>query len=53
MRRTREEAEMTRRRVIEAALKLFKTTTGRRSVIAFHGAYHGMTAGAMGLQFFW
>lgn len=35
---------------VEAALKLFKTATGRRSVIAFHGAYHGMTAGAMGLM---
>ncbi|WP_394843536.1 diaminobutyrate--2-oxoglutarate transaminase family protein [Pendulispora brunnea] len=34
---------------IEAALKLFKTATGRRSVIAFHGAYHGMTAGALAL----
>jgi len=35
---------------VEAALKLFKTATGRRSVIAFHGAYHGMTSGAMGLM---
>lgn len=34
---------------VEAAIKLFKTATGRRSVIAFHGAYHGMTAGALSL----
>jgi diaminobutyrate-2-oxoglutarate transaminase len=35
---------------VEAALKLFKTATGRRSVIAFHGAYHGMTMGALSLM---
>lgn len=35
---------------VEAALKLFKTVTGRRSVVAFHGAYHGMTAGALALM---
>ncbi|AMP15008.1 2,4-diaminobutyrate 4-transaminase family protein [Collimonas pratensis] len=34
---------------VEAALKLFKTATGRRTVLAFHGAYHGMTAGALAL----
>lgn len=34
---------------IEAAIKLFKTATGRRSVLAFHGGYHGMTAGALAL----
>jgi diaminobutyrate-2-oxoglutarate transaminase len=34
---------------VEAALKLVKTATGRRSVIAFHGAYHGMTHGALSL----
>lgn len=34
---------------IEAALKLVKTATRRRSVLAFHGAYHGMTHGALGL----
>ncbi|MEU2428483.1 MULTISPECIES: diaminobutyrate--2-oxoglutarate transaminase family protein [unclassified Streptomyces] len=33
----------------EAAVKLFKTATGRRTVLAFHGAYHGMTAGALAL----
>lgn len=33
----------------EAAVKLFKTATGRRTVISFHGGYHGMTAGALGL----
>lgn len=33
----------------EAALKLFKTATGRSTVLAFHGAYHGMTAGALAM----
>ena len=33
----------------EAAIKLFKTATNRSSVIAFHGAYHGMTNGAISL----
>ncbi|MEH1098502.1 diaminobutyrate--2-oxoglutarate transaminase family protein [Micromonospora sp. CPCC 205561] len=33
----------------EAAVKLFKTATGRRTVLAFHGAYHGMTAGSLSL----
>lgn len=35
---------------VEAAIKLFKTSTGRRSVMAFHGAYHGMTLGALSLM---
>ncbi|MCC8397339.1 diaminobutyrate--2-oxoglutarate transaminase family protein [Paraburkholderia sp. MMS20-SJTR3] len=35
---------------VEAVIKLFKTATGRRSVLAFHGAYHGMTMGAMSLM---
>nr|WP_176705349.1 diaminobutyrate--2-oxoglutarate transaminase family protein [Halobacterium sp. GN101] len=35
---------------IEAALKLTKTATGNRSVLAFHGGYHGMTAGALSLM---
>ncbi|SFK58137.1 diaminobutyrate--2-oxoglutarate transaminase [Methylocapsa palsarum] len=34
---------------IEAALKLVKTATGRRGVLCFHGSYHGMTSGALGL----
>ncbi|WP_216899312.1 diaminobutyrate--2-oxoglutarate transaminase family protein [Nocardia alni] len=34
----------------EAAVKLFKTATGRRTVLAFHGGYHGMTAGALALM---
>lgn len=34
---------------IEAAIKLCKTATGRRSILAFRGAYHGMTHGALGL----
>lgn len=35
---------------IEAALKLVKTATGRGTVLAFHGAYHGMTQGALALM---
>ncbi|WP_086932867.1 diaminobutyrate--2-oxoglutarate transaminase [Agarilytica rhodophyticola] len=33
----------------EAAIKLAKTATGRRSVLAFSGGYHGMTHGALSL----
>ena len=33
----------------DAAIKLCKTATGRRSVIAFGGGYHGMGHGAMAL----
>ncbi|MEV6651560.1 diaminobutyrate--2-oxoglutarate transaminase family protein [Streptomyces sp. NPDC051219] len=32
---------------VEAALKLVRTATGRRGILAFTGAYHGMTAGAL------
>ncbi|MFH9659041.1 diaminobutyrate--2-oxoglutarate transaminase family protein [Streptomyces sp. NPDC017248] len=32
---------------VEAALKLVRTATGRSGVLAFTGAYHGMTAGAL------
>ncbi|MDQ1007906.1 diaminobutyrate-2-oxoglutarate transaminase [Streptomyces sp. V4I23] len=32
---------------VEAALKLVRTATGRNGVLAFTGAYHGMTAGAL------
>ncbi|MFE4174444.1 diaminobutyrate--2-oxoglutarate transaminase [Streptomyces sp. NPDC056909] len=32
---------------VEAALKLTQTATGRTGVLAFTGAYHGMTAGAL------
>jgi diaminobutyrate-2-oxoglutarate transaminase len=32
---------------VEAALKLARTATGRGNVLAFTGAYHGMTAGAL------
>ncbi|WP_407315347.1 diaminobutyrate--2-oxoglutarate transaminase family protein [Pseudomonas sp. nanlin1] len=35
---------------VEAALKLCKIATGRNSVIAFHGAYHGMTLGSLSLM---
>jgi diaminobutyrate-2-oxoglutarate transaminase len=35
---------------VEAALKLVKTATGRGTVLAFHGAYHGMTQGALNLM---
>ncbi|MFI6443958.1 diaminobutyrate--2-oxoglutarate transaminase family protein [Kitasatospora sp. NPDC050543] len=34
---------------VEAALKLMQTATGRRGALAFTGAYHGMTAGALGV----
>ena len=34
---------------VDAVIKLFKTVTGRRSVIAFSGAYHGMGHGALAL----
>ena len=34
---------------IEAALKLVKTATGRRGILCFHGAYHGMTHAALGV----
>lgn len=32
---------------VEAAIKLAQTATGRSGLLAFTGAYHGMTAGAM------
>ncbi|NUR00771.1 MAG: diaminobutyrate--2-oxoglutarate transaminase [Streptomyces sp.] len=32
---------------VEAALKLTRIATGRRGLLAFSGAYHGMTAGAL------
>lgn len=35
---------------VEAALKLVKTATDRGTVLAFHGAYHGMTQGALSLM---
>ncbi|RZK12092.1 MAG: aminotransferase class III-fold pyridoxal phosphate-dependent enzyme, partial [Flavobacterium sp.] len=35
---------------IEAAIKLVKTATGRRSMMAFHGGYHGMTNGALAMM---
>ena len=35
---------------VEAALKLCKTATGRSEVVAFHGAYHGGSAGAMAVS---
>lgn len=35
---------------VEAALKLTKTATGNRSILAFRGGYHGMTHGALGLM---
>ncbi|MFI6703855.1 diaminobutyrate--2-oxoglutarate transaminase family protein [Streptomyces sp. NPDC050509] len=34
---------------VEAALKLTQTATGRGGLLAFTGAYHGMTAGALGV----
>lgn len=35
---------------VEAALKLVKTATDRATMLAFHGAYHGMTEGALNLM---
>lgn len=35
---------------VEAALKLVKTATGRRSILAFRGGYHGQTHGALALM---
>jgi diaminobutyrate-2-oxoglutarate transaminase len=35
---------------VEAALKLVKTATGRRSILAFQGGYHGQTHGALALM---
>jgi diaminobutyrate-2-oxoglutarate transaminase len=35
---------------VEAALKLVKTATGRRSLLAFQGGYHGQTHGALALM---
>lgn len=35
---------------VEAALKLVKTATGRSSILAFHGAYHGMSQGSLALM---
>jgi len=34
---------------VEAAMKLFKIYSGRSTIITFHGAYHGMTNGALSL----
>lgn len=34
---------------VEAAVKLVKTATGRRTMMSFHGGYHGMTSGALSL----
>ncbi|MFA6336026.1 MAG: aminotransferase class III-fold pyridoxal phosphate-dependent enzyme, partial [Bacteroidales bacterium] len=34
---------------VDAAIKLCKTATGRSSVVAFNGAYHGMGHGALSL----
>lgn len=35
---------------VEAAIKLAKQTTGRNTMAAFHGAYHGMTNGSMAMM---
>ena len=35
---------------IEAALKLAKTASGRKSILAFAGGYHGMTHGSLSLM---
>lgn len=33
---------------VEAALKLARYATQRQTIVAFHGAYHGMTGGVLG-----
>ncbi len=35
---------------VEAALKLVKTATGRRSILSFHGGYHGSTHGSLSVS---
>ncbi|RZL03446.1 MAG: aminotransferase class III-fold pyridoxal phosphate-dependent enzyme [Rubrivivax sp.] len=35
---------------IEASLKLVKVATGRQTILSFHGGYHGMSQGALGLM---
>jgi len=35
---------------VEAALKLARIATGRRTVLAFRGAYHGMTQGTLAVS---
>lgn len=35
---------------VEAALKLTRTATGRQNVLAFQGAYHGMTLGTLSIS---
>ncbi|HUS63017.1 MAG TPA: aminotransferase class III-fold pyridoxal phosphate-dependent enzyme [Kofleriaceae bacterium] len=35
---------------VESALRLARAHTGRHEVIAFHGAFHGKTAGVLGLM---
>lgn len=35
---------------VEAALKLVKIATGRRSILAFHGGYHGQTHGTLAMM---
>lgn len=35
---------------IEAAIKLVRTATGRQTMLAFDGGYHGMTQGALALM---
>ncbi|WP_018300611.1 diaminobutyrate--2-oxoglutarate transaminase family protein [Fangia hongkongensis] len=35
---------------VEAAIKLCKTATNRENILAFHGAYHGMTHGTLAMM---
>ena len=35
---------------VEAAIKLVKTATGRRSILSFQGGYHGQTHGTLALM---
>lgn len=35
---------------VEAAIKLARTASGQQNVLAFHGAYHGMTLGTLSMS---
>ena len=35
---------------VEAAIKLVKIATGRKTIMAFHGGYHGMTNGSLSMM---
>lgn len=35
---------------VEASIKLARTASGKQNILAFHGAYHGMTLGTLSLS---